>query len=438
MILLGAIAGCGGDAGPPVGGGPDGDAAETPDLGQLSPDLLPACPSAPFSDAQAADRQACAFAGGARVANTLGITPQLRAAIPITHLVVITQENRSFDHYFGRLAVSGQSDAEGWPASFTNADPAGQPVAPFHLMSACLPQDPPHQSAAMMAGWDHGAMDGFVKSAAINNTDGHYAMGYYDAADLPFYYWLANTFAIADHYFSPALGGTWANRDFLYAGTSDGVHDTGERAIHVPTIFEALDQAHVTWGSFSDGSPRQDCLGWTNKHVGVADYDAFKQGLQNGTLPQVSFLDPGPGQDEHPSAEIHGGERWMSEIYDLALESPLWPELAIVLTWDESGGLADHLTPPSACPPSAAQASFNTYGIRIPAIVISPWARRHYVSHVIHDHTSVLRFIELLYDLPALTSRDANADALLDLFDFACAPATLPAPPAPGTTTVCH
>jgi phospholipase C len=432
IVLL--LAGCGDDNGAPQtdgGAQPDATGAQ-PDLAQPAdlaqpPDLAPACPSAPWSDVHAAERQACAFAAGARVADTLGVTPAMGAAIPLTHLVILTQENRSFDHYFGSLA-----GVEGWPAGFTNPDGAGKPVAPYHLPSSCLPQDPPHQGAAMMAGWDHGAMDGFVKSAAINGSDGHYALGYYDASDLPFYYWLAGTFAIADHYFSPALGGTWANRDFLYAGTSDGVRDTGERAITVPTIFDALDAAHVTWGSFSDGDPRQDCLGWTKTHAGVAGYTAFKNALANGTLPAVSFLDPGPGQDEHPTAEIHGGERWMSEIYATAIASPLWPTLAIVFTYDESGGLADHVPPPAACPPSAAQASFDNYGMRIPAIVISPWARPKYVSHAVHDHTSVLRLIELLHDLPALTARDANADALLDLFDFACPAAQLPAAPAPG------
>jgi phospholipase C len=401
-----------------------------PQLDGGAPDLAqaPSCPNSPASDPREPQRRACAFAAGARVADTLGVRP---SKIPVTHLVIITQENRSFDHYYGRLHLNGQPAAEGPPASFNNPDNSGNMVFPQHLAKPCLDADPPHQGDAMAAGWDGGKMDGFVKSAASAGGDGHFVMNYYDETDLPFYYWLANTFAIADRYFGAALGGTWANRDFLYAGTSDGVRDTGERTISVPNIFNALDAAKVGWGVYSDGDPRQDCLGWSKPHAGFADFNHFLSALADGSLPQVTFVDPGPTQDEHPTADIHHGEQWMHQIYEAALASPLWNELAIVLTYDEAGGMADHVPPPAACPPSASQASFNTHGIRIPAIVISPWARRHYVSHVVHDHTSLLRLIELIHDLPALTARDANADAMLDLFDFACPPELTP-PPAPN------
>jgi len=406
------------------------DAGTRPDLAS-PPDLgPPSCPSPPLADPHAAERAACAFAAGAHVDDTLGMTPAMRKSIPIKHLIIITQENRSFDHFFGRLPVAGQPDADGWPANFTNPDAKQVAVAPYHLMSTTLPEDPPHQGAAMMSGWNSGKMDGFVRSAASSSSDGHFVMGYYDAGDLPFFYWLANTFSIADRYFAPTLGGTWANRDFLYAGTSDGVLDTGERTIDVPNIFEALDGAHVSWGVYANGTPRQDSLGWSASHVGVHNFAAFQTALKAGTLPTVSFVDPAGCQDEHPTNDIHGGEQWLRSIYQSAIASPQWGSLAIVFTFDEAGGLADHVPPPAACPPSAKQSSFNRYGIRVPTIVISPYTRPHYVSHVVHDHTSVLRLIEVLTDVPALTARDANADALLDLFDFAC-PALQSPPPAP-------
>jgi phospholipase C len=392
-------------------------------------------------DPFAASRAACAFAKGARTSDTVGVTAAVRSAIPITHVVVITQENRSFDHFFGKLAAAGQPEAEGWPLDFTNPDLADAAVAPYHLGSACLPADPPHQGADMSAGWDHGKMDGFVTNAARalgGGSDGHFVMGYYDATDLPFFYWLASTFAVADHYFAPVLGGTWGNRDYLYCATSDGVTDTGQATISAPTIFDALDAAHVTWGVYSDGTPRQDCLGWTSSHAGVAGSAAFLLALQAGTLPAVSFVDPTGWQDEHPTNEIHGGELWIHEIYAAAVASSLWNQLAIVLTFDEAGGLADHVPPPAACPPSPDQASFDQLGVRVPTIVISPWARLHTVSHVVHDHTSVLRLIESVFDLPALTARDANADALLDMFDFGCpARSNVPTPPAAGPVQIC-
>jgi phospholipase C len=294
----------------------------------------------------------------------------------------------------------------------------------------------------MRAGWDNGKMDGFVAHAASaigGGDDGHFVMGYYDATDLPFFYWLASTFSIADHYFAPVLGGTWGNRDYLYCATSDGVTDTGQATISAPTIFDALDAAHVAWGVYADGTPRQDCLGWTASHTGVHTSADFITALQAGTLPAVSFVDPAGWQDEHPTNEIHGGELWMRQIYTAAVASPLWNQLAIVLTFDEAGGTADHLAPPPACPPSADQSTFDQLGVRIPTIMISPWARLHTVSHAVHDHTSVLRLIESVFDLPALTARDANADALLDMLDFGCAARTnIPAPPVPGAAQQCQ
>jgi len=422
----------GADATAPVGidaaaDAPDLLSAPTVDL-LPPPDLLPLCPRPLMADSHAAARAACTFAAGARVGDTIDVPAAARTSI--THLIVITQENRSFDHFFGRLPQAGQPDADGWPASFTNPDANNMSVAPFHLTSNTLPADPPHQGAAMMASWNNGLMDGFVRSAATGGGDGHFVMGYYDAGDLPFFYWLANTFSIADKYFAPALGGTWSNRDYLYAATSDGVLDTGSRIMTKTNIFDALDTAKVPWHVYANGTPRQDCLGWNSSHAGVSSYSAFLPALTAGTLPPISFVDPSGCQDEHPTNDIHGGEQWMRNIYQTALASPLWGHLAIVLTFDEAGGLADHVAPPAACPPSADQGAFNRYGFRVPTIVISPWARQHHVSHVVHDHTSVLRLIEVLEDLPALTARDANADALLDLFDFDCAPQLAP-PSAP-------
>jgi phospholipase C len=373
----------------------------------------------------------CPHGAGARVEETLGLDAAARAAIPIRHLVIVTQENRSFDHLFGTLQDAGQPDAEGWPASFTNPDVQGKPVAPFHLSSTCLPADPPHQWDGMHDGWDGGKMDGFVRSAAVKGQDGHYVMGYYDESDLPFYHWLATTFAVADRHFAPSLAGTWPNRDYLYAATSGGVTDTGFTAYRGPNIFDALDEAGVAWSVYTDGYARQNCLGWSeHDHPGVAPFQAFLDALAKGTLPPVAFVDPGPAEDEHPPHDVQRGESWARAIYDAAIASPLWPQLAILYTYDEAGGLADHVPPPPACLPTLDQHGFERRGMRVPAVLISPWSRPHFVSHVPRDHTSALRLIEALHDLPALTRRDANADALLDMFDFT-APALSTPPPAP-------
>jgi phospholipase C len=127
---------------------------------------------------------------------------------------------------------------------------------------------------------------------------------------------------------------------------------------------------------------------------------------------------------------VQRGENWARSLYLRITRSPLWPRLAVFLTYDEGGGFADHVPPPEACPPSADRDELDRRGTRVPLIVVSPWARGHHVSHEVADHASLLRFIELLHDLPALSDRDANAGALLDMFDFAEPRLRHPPPPA--------
>ncbi len=144
----------------------------------------------------------------------------------------------------------------------------------------------------------------------------------------------------------------------------------------------------------------------------------------SGSLPAVSFLDVGGTRDEHPPNDVQTGEAFLRRLVVALAASPAWPSTALIYTYDESGGFFDHVPPPGACVPDdqAANADFDQMGFRVPLLVVSPWARRGYVSHRVHETTSITRFIELLFDLPALTARDASSDALLDMFDFASAP----------------
>jgi phospholipase C len=405
-------------------------------------------------DPLAAKRAACTFGLGAKVAETLGFAAADRAKVPISHVIVVMKENRSFDHYFGKLPAEGRTDVEGIPSGYTNPDPAGAAVAPSHETNACFPYDPDHQWAAMHAGWNDGKMDGFVKSAVGHTvdkddktpvtTDGHFVLTYRERTDLPFYFWLTDQYAMADHYHSSALAGTWANRLYLYAANSYGVKDTAVDFIKpdVKTIFDALDTASVTYGIYSDDVyPLDGALltgGFGHDHKGVAVEAAFFTALADGTLPQVSFIDAGLNKiDEHPPADVQVGEAWTKKVYDAVTKSPLWLKngkgIALVFTYDESGGFADHVPPPSACLAAADQAQFDRLGVRVPFVMISPFAKKKYVSHKTYDHTSVTRFIEMLWDLPAMSARDANADGLLDFFDFTATPnATPPTPPAAG------
>lgn len=417
-----------------------GSPPDTSDAGAEGHDDGGACTPTPVpTDPLADQRKACTFAAGAKVADTLGLSEADRGKIPIKHVIVLMKENRSFDHIFGNLAKAGQPDVEVAPDDWTNPDANGDPVARFHQTNTCVQPDPAHQWDDMHMQANGGQMDGFVKSAAkTTGTDGHFVMGYYDEHDLPFYYFLANTFAIADHYFPSVLSGTWPNRDYLYCGAADGVKGTGEGFPQIPTIFDSLDTAGVDWHVYSDGAPLELALGWLPGHAGTDKMPAFFDAITNGTLPQVSFVDGTSSgktqQDEHPPGDVQLGEAWTKSIYDAVLASNYWKDTVILLTYDEAGGYADHMKPPTgACVAGPNDTDFTELGIRVPLIVISPYARRHFVSHAVHEHTSMLRFIEALFDVPALTPRDASSDALLDMFDFGCGDTNVPAAPEPGS-----
>jgi phospholipase C len=460
LALLALVGGCHlppSSAVAPDGGGTPFDAAasEALDASALdagtdvgSPFSTGVCPTPVAADPRAARRAACTFGRSALPTDTLPLTAEQRAAIPIKHVIVVMKENRSFDHILGNLHDQGQPAAEAIPASFTNPDLDGVSVAPFHLDTTCLNRDPGHQWDEFHRQSDNGAMDGFVVTAADTTaSDGHFAMGIYGATDLPFYYWLASTFALNERHFPSALAGTFTNRTFLLFATADGVNCSFCGKMPKPTtpsIFNNLDRAGVEWGVYTDSEPFDGTLDWRPGHRGLHSFAEFQTALADGTLPPVSFVDSiGWVEDEHPTADVQAGEAWTRLVYEAVIGSPLWPTTAMIWTYDEAGGFADHVPPPTnACiarPASPEDAPFFELGIRVPLAVISPYARAHYVSDVVEDHTAITRFIETVFNLPALTARDANSPALLDLFDFGCSPALLHPPEAPRAGTEgCH
>lgn len=401
------------------------------------------CPTAVATDPLRTRRENCEFGRGARVTDTLPITEEERDAIPIEHIVLVMKENRAFDHLLGELHESGQPGVEAIPADFANLNGSGEPVAAFHIDTTCVNKDPGHQWDEMHRQVNGGAMDGFVTNAADTTAgDGRFVMGHYAASDLPFYYWLANTFAINDRHFAPARSGTWPNRNFLLLGTADGINCTycGFPQPTTPTLFDLLDRAGVSWGAYTDSDPFDGSFGWTPPHRGLYPLADFVAAAQDGTLPAVSLVDSvAYVEDEHPTADVQRGEAWTRLVYEAVVSSPLWPKVAMIWTYDEGGGFADHVPPPNrACvarPDVAIDQPFVEFGVRVPLTVISPYARPHYVSHVVHDHTAITRFIETVFGLPALTARDANSAALLDMFDFECAPPLLHPPLAPEAGT---
>jgi phospholipase C len=381
------------------------------------------CANPVVPDPLESQRAVCAFVPGTMPRDSITISQADQQRIPIRHVIVMIKENRSYDHLLGHLPSHGQPSAESIPVTY-----ASQGGAPVHATTTCLSTDPPHLWEDQHAQVDGGKMDGF----------GSVAMYYYDQPDVPFYYWFANTFALADRYFSSVLAGSGPTRAFALLATSAGMihNDDPPPPPTTPSIMGSLDQKGISWAVFTDDQPFYGVLGsnWPGLASHVRPSSDFVPAVQGGTLPAVSWLEAG-GEDEHPPSDVQAGEAWTRTVYEAISNSPLWSTSALFWTYDEGGGFFDHVAPPHTCPPADGtlnEAMFFELGVRVPMVVASPWARRHYVSHIVHEHTSMMRFIETVFDLPALTARDANSDALLDMFDFNCLQ-PLDAPPPAGS-----
>jgi phospholipase C len=386
-------------------------------------------------------RDACEFATGAMAADTIGSCTG--DAIPIQHVVILMQENRSFDQYFGHLPGNGQDDVDVAPAGTQNPAGGGGAAIPWHHESAYCLTDTDHGWSASHTQWNGGKNDGFATTNAnAGDPTGARAMGYYDQTDIPFYYDLAKTFAISDTYFCSLLGPTYPNRLFFYGGTSYGAVTTDAKGLApaaVPFLLRELDDKGVSWKGYKTNLPSEVLFtDYYAAHISqIVSADEFATDAAAGTLPSVSILDANYSDrawletDEHPPADMQLGEHWVYDQVTALMKSPLWPSSALFITYDEHGGLYDHVSPPAACAPDdippkqeANIAGFDRLGFRVPLIVVSPYAKRHFVSHAVHSHTSILRFLQAKFDLPALTKRDANSDAMLDLFDFVSPPKT--------------
>jgi phospholipase C len=206
-----------------------------------------------------------------------------------------------------------------------------------------------------------------------------------------------------------------------------------------------MEQRHLNWKIYSDGTPGYalmvtQWLRYRNKHQFMMS--DFANDAKAGTLPEVAFVDPSTlgnevynGNDEHPPAMPQGGQNFVASVVAAVAKSPNWPRSAVFINYDEHGGYWDHVVPPPACAPddiapllSAGDppGAFDRYGIRVPLMLISPFAKKHFVAHSTYDHTSILRFIEARFILPAMTNRDANALVPWEMFDFQNVPNKTP------------
>jgi phospholipase C len=411
----------------------------------------------PPSDSEAASkRQACAYQKNALPAETQGASVPMGKDIPIDTIVVMMMENRSFDHYFQGAAKAGLKDIEVAPDTFANLDPDGMSVPIFRDSTYCF-VDTAHGWPAVHQQINGGLMDGFVTSndathetpipgVPLEMMRGNRAMGHYEEEDIPFMYWAARNFAIGDHYHASVPGPTWPNRMYLYAASSFGrTHNSFPENVEA-TLFDRLDVRGIPWRIYRSETPCYaifpDRIAKVLGTEKIASLDQFYTDAAAGTLPPVVFIDAGfslddkesyKQEDEHPPAVMEFGQHVMATVADALTKSPQWKRSAMFINYDEHGGLYDHVPPPKACPPddrapdiAEPGEGFDMLGVRVPLVVISPYAKKGFVGHHVYDHTSVTRFIEARFTLPALSARDANAEAPWEMFDFAGAPNATP------------
>ncbi len=367
----------------------------------------------------------------------------------IRHVLVFMQENHSFDNLLG---VLGRGDGltigpDGLPIN-TNPAPGGGLVRSFHMPSPCQERGKPVQTwNASHIQYDHGSNQGFVRSRS-----GPVAMGYFSGVDLPFTYEMTKVFPIGDHYHCSVLGQTWPNRRYLMAGTSVGmVNDVAAQLGTMPergTIFQLLTRLGIPWRDYYQppSQPTTDIylkqMEDPSIRANVVPIDEFFNDAAKGALPAFALIDPNfqTNSEEDPQ-DVQEGDAQLAQVVHALFESPNWPHVLMLWTYDEHGGYYDHVPPPKApvpddIPPAITvppdqPGTFGRYGFRVPACVISPWARPNHVSHTIYDHTSVLAFLERKWNLPAFTYRDANANDLSDFIDLHSKPAFLTPPDLP-------
>ena len=371
----------------------------------------------------------------------------------IEHVVVLMMENHSYDNYLGMLR-RGDGFTLGPDGRPNNWNPTsdGRRQLAFPMPNDCqLDGKPSQEWVAAHQQYDRGTNMGFVRSPS-----GPVAMGYWDGEQLPFYYSLASTFPLCDRWFSSMLGQTLPNRRYLTAATSAGmVDDLISQAIAKPangTIFDRLDAHGISWRNyFHVGSLPTIDVWFTDPpthSANVVPVAQFFADVSSGNLPGFSIVDPdfNSGSEEDPQ-DVSVGEAFAAQVVEAVMQGPAWSRTLLVWTYDEHGGYYDHVPPPPALAPDSiaprapvgpngakAYEGFRRYGFRVPAVVVSPYARREHVSHVLHDHTSILATVERKWNLPALTYRDANAADLLDVLDLShpafAEPPTLAAPAA--------
>ena len=419
----------------------------------------------------------------------------------VEHVVVLMLENRSFDHMLGFLysdagnvSPSGAS-FDGLSGTEVNPQKSGSPVTVYKI-------EPSTPNAYFMPGADPGegymatnsqlfgtvqgpatseqvpANQGFVDDFAytigwqsresgwsiVPGTVASQIMGCFMPAALPVLSALATGYAVCDQWFASVPTETMPNRAFACSATSQGHMDDKTRTFTAPSIFGLLGKNGLTWGIYGyDAEPLTksnftDISGAAGGTIGK--FADFQSAAAGGTLPAFSFVEPSwssTGNSQHPAYDVALGEQLIHDTYETLRGGPAWPQTLLVITYDEHGGCYDHVPPPSgAVPPDTTTGEFGfdftRFGVRVPAVLVSPLIAPGTVFRVPAgstplDHTSILKTVQQRWNLPSLTARDGAAPSFADVLTLAVprdddvlAAVTVPRPagPAPATAHPSH
>jgi phospholipase C len=361
-----------------------------------------------------------------------------KSKTPIQHFVVLMQENHTFDNYFGTYpGADGIQAGTCMPVNPTDKTNT-ECIEPFHIGDRPI-DDLDHSLSTFQMQYNKGKMDGFVYALNQRNQNGAMAMGYYDGRDLPYYWNLADEYVLFDKFFSSDHGGSFANHMYWVSAQPGGSHVAENGYADVVTIFDRLEERGISWKFYVQNydplityrslsqvsGNRASQVIWVpllnidrflddpklSSHI--VDMNEYFVDLENGTLPEVAYIAPS-GASEHPPGSIRSGQKFVKSLIQALMRSDSWDSSAFLLLYDDWGGWYDHVAPP--------QVDENGFGMRVPGLLISPYARRGYIDSTLLDFTSVLKFIEENWDLKPIAARDTEAKSFMSAFDFSMSP----------------
>lgn len=371
----------------------------------------------------------------------------------ILHVVVLMLENRSFDCMFGKLQaqITGIDGLNGDETNVWHAPNGATDVRVWNdptmtSLSATIPDPDPGELytdiALQIRGMNGDApMGGFVddymnQKPADRPYDPKAVLHYFTPDQVPVLSQLAYEFGVSDRWFASAPCQTWPNRFFAHTATAGGWlnNDPPHFPYTMPTVFGRLTEKHCDWRVYFHDFPHAATLAtlWEDVPTHFRYFNAFAADAAAGALPTYSFIEPRYfadtvlnliPNDMHPPHNIAYGEQLVAQVFNAVRAGPRWNQTLLIITFDEHGGCYDHVLPPAAVPPDAspANAPFNRYGVRVPAVIVSPYVQKGSIirppGNIPFDHTSIAATLRGLYGIRPLTARDAGAPDLLGALD---------------------